>query len=580
MTNIDIVNFFIEPLSARQRQYEAVRAIFVDKISYESISKKFGYKLSTLYSIVRNVKSGKLNLFPEVQKGPRQRITSKEIQNRIINYRKRENLSTIDISQKFKEEGINISQKTIERILVDAGFKKLKRRTYKERGITPKGKIIPERSENLNFEELEPFKTDCPCAGAFLLLPYIIESDIIDIVKKCKLPSSSVIGSTQACLSMLLLKLIGNERLSNIGNYDQEPGLGIFAGLNILPKVTYMNTYSCRTSDEMLLDFQKQILNKFKLNFSELYGSDFINLDFHSIPHYGENIEMEKVWCGSKHTTMRGANTVFAQDTKNNMILYTRADILRSEESEEIKKFVEYWREINGDVNETLVFDCKFTKYDVLNQLNKEGIKFITLKKRYYKLLQSVKLIPKEEWTKVFLNPPKRKHKKVSVHESEITLGKCKEKIRQIIIKDHGREQPTFIITNNGNLTIKQIVEVYAKRWRVENKLSELISFFNLNALSSPLMIRIHFDILWTFIADSLYHIFAKDLRRFEHHDAKTIFKKFINMPGQVCYDGKSFAIKIRKRSHTPILKSVDKLKNPFVVPWLANKKIEIIWTA
>jgi len=168
----------------------------------------------------------------------------------------------------------------------------------------------------------------------------------------------------------------------------------------------------------------------------------------------------------------------------------------------------------------------------------------------------------------------------VSVYENEITLTGCKKIFRQIIIKDHGRAKPTFIITNNKKLSLKDVLIVYAKRWRIENKISELITFFNLNALSSPLMIRIHFDVLFTFIADTLYHVFAKDLRRFEKHDAKTIFRKFINIPGKVDYDGDKFYIRIRKRAHTPILKSVKKLNEPIKVPWLDNKSIQIIWTA
>ena len=125
-----------------------------------------------------------------------------------------------------------------------------------------------------------------------------------------------------------------------------------------------------------------------------------------------------------------------------------------------------------------------------------------------------------------------------------------------------------------------KILEVYAKRWHIENKLSELVSFFNLNALSSPLMIRIHFDIFWTILADTLYHIFAKDLPRFEHCRADTIFKKFINFPGRLKFDGKKFIVEIRKRAHTPILLGVEKLNKPFPVPWLKNKTMEIRWQA
>ena len=63
---------------------------------------------------------------------------------------------------------------------------------------------------------------------------------------------------------------------------------------------------------------------------------------------------------------------------------------------------------------------------------------------------------------------------------------------------------------------------------------AELVASFNLNSLFSPIMIRIHFDILWTLIADTLYHRFTQGLRRFEINIAPTIFRKFIDMPVRV----------------------------------------------
>jgi len=153
------------------------------------------------------------------------------------------------------------------------------------------------------------------------------------------------------------------------------------------------------------------------MNYPDFYCSDYINLDFHSIPHYGDKSEMEKVWCGARGKTMKGANTVFVQDGQSNTILYTRADILHNEEAEEIKKFVTYWEKINGEVDETLVFDCKFTAYRVLDELEDDKIKFITLRKRYAKLIKETLDLPPKEWDKVYISIPKRKYKHVSVHE-------------------------------------------------------------------------------------------------------------------------------------------------------------------
>lgn len=578
MNNIDLELFFTNPDSKKQKQYEAVRAFVVDKLSAREVADKFNYKLSSVYTFIKMTKSGEINFFPEPKKGPQQRHFSFEIQKQIFRYRNK-NLSHIDICELLNRKGINISAQTVSRILSDAGFPKLNRRTNKELGLTVRNKIIPERSENLDFKNLEKFSVDTPVVGIFFFIPYIIETGIIDILQKSPLPSSSAIGSVQACLSMLALKLIGNERLSNMESYDKEPGLGVFAGLNVLPKNTYMSTYSCLCSTEIILDFQKQIVKNLKQKYPNSYNGNYINLDFHSIPHYGEFSQMEKVWVGAKHKTMKGADTVIAQDAKSNMILYTRADILRKEESDEVLKFVEYWKEINRNVSETLVFDCKFTKYKVLDTLDNNNVKFITLRKRTKKLIDEILSIDDENWTKVRLNIPKRKYKKVSVYEQNVKLSNCQNEFRQIAIKDHGREKPTLIITNDKNINMKSILEVYAKRWRVENKLAELVAFFNLNALSSPLMIRIHFDMLWTMVADTLYHVFAQDLRRFENNLSPTIFKKFINIPGRVIYDGNKFMVKIRKRTHTPILKDVEKLQNPIAVPWLDNKNLEIIWT-
>jgi len=576
--NIDLEWFFLNPGPKKQKQYEAVRAFAVGKLSAQQVADKFNYKLSSVYTFIKKTKSGEIDFFPEQKMGPKQRHIPFGVQKQIFIYRN-QNLSHTDISERLNKDGIEISPQTVSRILSDAGFSKLKRRTNKELGLTLKNKIIPEKSENIDFDKMEKFQVDTPAVGIFFFLPYIIESGIIDIVKKSKLPGSSIIGPVQACLSMLALKLIGNERLGHMESYDKEIGLGLFAGLNVLPKNTYMSTYSCLSSSEMMLDFQKQIVRSLKQKYPLLYNGDYINLDFHSIPHYGDLSEMENVWCGAKHKTMKGADTVIAQDAQSNMVLYTRADILRKEESQEVLKFVDYWKQVNGTVTQTLVFDCKFTKYDVLDQLDNDNVKFITLRKRNKKLVDEILDVPDQEWAKVNLSIPKRKYQKVSVYEQKVKLSKCKNEFRQIAIKDHGRNKPTIIITNDKNLSLKEILEVYAKRWRVENKLAELVSFFNMNALSSPLMIRIHFDILWTMIADTLYHIFAQDLRRFEKNLAPTIFKKFINVPGKVIYDGDKFLIKIRKRAHTPILKDVAKLQKPITVPWLDNKKLEIIWT-
>ena len=572
--------FFINPTNPAQKQYEAIRAIIVDGLPIDVVAKKFSYSVSTLYSLIRDVKCGAIELFPSREnRGPKQRQTPDYIQSLIFSYRKLD-LSCNDIAARLQQEGYKISKSTVGNVIADSQLPKLPRRTNLERGLTQKKQVIPERSKPIDFSNLEQFNIDVPVCGIFFFIPYIIESGIIDIIKNCAFPQSSSIDSTQACLSMLALKLVGNERLSHMDSYDHEPGFGLFSGLNFLPKSTYMATYSCRTSEEMVMQLQAKIIAQFRTVFPSFYQGEFINLDFHSIPHFGTESQMEHVWCGARGKAMKGANTLLAQGSQSNAVLYTHADILRKDEPAAIQEFVSYWKKITKTMSETLVFDCKLTSYSVLDELATDNVKFITLRKRNKALLAKTLAIKDEEWSKLYLPIPKRQNKHCRVYETVINLPKCKQSFRQIIIKDHGRANPTFVITNNNDLPLKEVLIVYAKRWHIENKIAELVSFFNLNALSSPLMIRIHFDMLWTVIADTLYHRFAQDLPRFEKVRANTIFRKFIDMPGKISFDGENFKIKIRKHASTPILLGVQKLKNNITVPWLDNRKISIEWTA
>lgn len=576
---MELRDYFIKDLPPRQRQYEAIRAVAFNEGTIKDIAERFRYTPQTLRMLINRLVRDKFQLFPDIKMGPKGRRIPSEAEKMLIQLRRKKMLNSREITEELNRLNISIGVRTVERILVDAGFPKLRRRTDKERGISKQGMIIPERSMNLSLKKLQPFRIDCQVAGIFLFLPYILNTGILDIVQGCALPESGDIGKQQAALSMLLLKLIGNERLSHIKQYNTDTGFGVFAGLNVLPKPTYMCSYSCRTEASVVMKFQQRIMKHFNKFYPDLYQGKTINLDFHSIPHFGDESEMEKVWCGTRGKSLKGANTFFAQDGESDALIYTNADIKRAESSEEIKKFIDYWGGIKGIANETLVFDSKLTRYDILYEMDTDDIKFITLRTRSKSLIEQTMKIPEKDWQKVYLPIPKRKYKHVKVHENTVILIEGQKSFRQLIVKDHGRAKPTFIISNNEKLKIADILTIYAKRWHIENKLSDIVKFFNLNALSSPIMIRIHFDLLWTIIADTLYLLLAKDLRRFENCSPQKLFKQFIDMPGQIDYDGNIFTVRIRKRATTPILLGIEKLNKESIVPWLDHKPLRIIWT-
>jgi len=575
----DLKAYFVFPQTPKHRQYEALRAYVVEGLPAAEAAERFGFTVNSLYALVHDFRTGKLNFFPPLTTGPSDRRVTPYVRDQINELRKNQ-LSVDDIVEQLRQENIELSPSTVERVLKDSGFGKLPRRTDAQRGRTKDNMLRAQAAHNLETNTLKPFNEECQVAGLFVFLPYIIDSGILELVEKLPLPQSGVIGKQQAFLSFLALKLMGGERLCHVRQYDHDVGFGVFAGLNVLPKPTYMGTYSCLLSAALCQQLQKDILHQLTNLEPALFSGQTINLDFHSIPHFGEQSEMEKVWCGARNKAIKGANTFFAQDAESQVMLYANADVLRHEGSEEILNFVDYWKDIKGVVKETLVFDSRLTTYKTLQQLDEAQVKFITLRRRGKRLAEETQALPDSCWQQIKLPIPKRKHHTFLVHESEIMLKGCSKPFRQIIMKDHGRADPTYVITNNRDLSLIECLMVYARRWRIENKLAELIDFFHLNALSSPIMIRIFFDLLLSVVASYLYRRLALDLPRFEKKLAPDIFRSFVDMPGRVRFDGQQFEVRIRKRAHTPIMLGVKKLQEPIEIPWLEGRQLKIIFTA
>lgn len=572
--------YFLEPKTADQRKYEALRAYYLTKgATQKDIAKQFGYAFYTFQSIVRDFRQQKLEFFPEKKKGPKGPTTPHQVIEKIIALRKR-NLSIYDIYEVLEGENLRVSINTLSRILREDGFSKLPRRTSDERGLSKRNTLIPQKSHRLDYDNLSKGRFNCQVSGVYLFIPYMLQLGLDELIERSSLPGTSQLSSLNSLYSILTLKLIGQERLSQIDNYNFDEGFGFFAGLNVLPKPTTISTYSYNIDRDATHSFMKSFVSRLDSLDSAYYSGKIINLDFHSIPHYGEDPPLDKNWVSGRSRSMESALTLLAQDGESRMLNYINADIKREEASNEILNFVKYWIDIKGVIKETLVFDSKLTNYGVLSQLDPD-IKFITLRRRRSeKMINDAFSIPDNEWKTITLDIPKRKYNTFKVYEHDVELQRHDLELREIIIRDHGREKPTFVITNNYEMVTEDILTCYARRWRIENKIADLVKFFSLNALSSPIMIRIHFDVVTTMLADILYKMLTRDLERFENASPKNAFSKFVNTPGKVVVDGDDVTVKMRKKAHTPILKSNEKFRSAWKVPWFGNKTLTYKWVA
>ena len=98
---------FTSITNPRQRQYEAIRAIEIDNLSVAQAAKKFNYQMNTLYSLIRDIKAGKIEFFPRKAEKIRKIRTPDYIAEQAIQLRKK-NLSANDIARHISDEGYKV----------------------------------------------------------------------------------------------------------------------------------------------------------------------------------------------------------------------------------------------------------------------------------------------------------------------------------------------------------------------------------------------------------------------------------------------------------------------------------------
>ena len=566
--------YFLHPAHDWQKRYEALRASFVDRLPAKVVADRFGYSQSYINLLRHQFVHEKIDFSEPVPEGKiKRRKVDALTRSKICNYREHR-LSAGEIVQLLSEDGIEISVRTVERILAEEGFTKLPRRTKLKLGLTVRGAQVPSVSHRIHISEFDNRSIDCDAAGVFLFAPFIEKLNIYQVVKKAGLPGNKTIPAISYFLSFLALKLLGTQRYAHMGEHSFDPGTGLFAGLNVLPKCTAMSTYSYSIDPTHLLRLQKTFVQQVtKLG---LYDRSVINLDFHTVPHFGNESVLQKHWAGARNKVMKGALTLFAQDAASKMILYTAADIQKQEADDQVLDFLSFWKKTQRGIIPTFVFDSKFTSYPNLSTLAEMGVKFITLRRRGKKLIDNIKHL--KPWKRIHIPHAKRKYPNPLVHESIVEMDNYKGRLRQIIVKGNGREKPAFLISNDFDSPLELLVSNYSRRWRVENVIAEAVKFFNLNMLSSPILIKVHFDIVMTMIADTLYSMLAKKLRGFEECDAPKVYRDFVRGKGNITVTGKELTVTYPKRAHNPILRSVPWHRMPEPLTWLDDVKLKLVF--
>jgi transposase len=563
---------FTEPATTRQRQYEALRAFYLEGLPSAEVARRFGYSPGGFRVLCHDFRRGNLpEFFATARPGPRQQPKKSRAHEKIVALRKR-NYSVYEISQTLKEHGTPLSATAVREVLAGEGFAPLPRRRDEERPVRVSPTV--EAVADVRDFTLTEREFTTRVGGLFLFVPDLVRLDGDDtLARTAKLPGSKIIPASHALRSSLALKLWPIERKSHVMTLVADEGLALFCGLNAMPKKSFLSEYSSRITP-------KQVSRLLSGWHTQLTGEDLIageshNLDFHSVPYFGEHPLVESHYLSKRSRRQPSILVFLAHDADGQVFCYSNADIRKGEEAEEIFRFIEFWKRQYGTLPQHLVFDSKLTTYDRLDRLDAAGITFITLRRRSPSLLAEIEHLPPSAWRTVNLEVSSRKHRTPRVYEQKACPHK--REFRQFFITDLGHDEPTILLTNDTKATPKTIITRYAKRMLIENALSDAVRFFHIDALSSSVGFKVDFDMALLVMASCLYRLMARRMRGYDDAQARQIYRDLIDMPADVAITETEITVRFHRRAHLPIILASKLINKPVAVPWWNGRSLRLV---
>jgi transposase len=576
----NVVDYFANPNEPLHRQYLALRSFLYDGKTAEEVEAESGYSASTVYGMARDFKIrlkecaefGEDPFFRQNKIGRKKQKRDNELVDSIVTFRKK-HLSIPDIKVLLDSKGYDVSEGQIYTICDENGFARLPKRTREERDeLLSKAEAVQVLKAPVS--EVRDFSTEERFAskgvGILCFLPFIKAYGIDKAIEKSFYPKTSQIGKLNSILAFLALKLDNVQRYSQDDGWCMDRGLGMFAGLNVLPKTSWYSSYSSAIGRKDNVEFMKALNKIYERN--DLL-SNTANLDFTAIPYGGDEDPFENNWSGKRSKALISIQAVLAQDPDTGIICYGDTTVKHDNQNNVVLEFLDFYKEGVGRKVDYLVFDSKFTTLGNLGRINDKSIKFITVQRKSKNLNEKIENIPDSQWKTVKVERANHKSRKVVYSESTVRNEKYGEQeLRQIFLKGNNIKSAT-IITNDFKLKAEEIIRRYAKRWLIENDISEQIHFFHLNRNCSGIVVKVDFDLTLTILAHNLYRLLARELPGFSHNRASTLYDKFIDNSGDIIVGKEVINVRLNRKRHLPLLReSLPEINEPY--PWLGGKKL------
>jgi hypothetical protein len=160
------------------------------------------------------------------------------------------------------------------------------------------------------------------------------------------------------------------------------------------------------------------------------------------------------------------------------------------------------------------------------------------------------------------------RYRRPRLHEDMIKLKGVSSKVRQIAVKNIGRDEPTLLITHDLATPAKDLFARYAERMMAENELDAYIGGFHLDALTSGVPLNVDLDTTLTVVAGNLCRLLARKLSRYETATPDRIWRDFLDATGTLHINDTEVTCALNLRSHHPVLIDAGFADLDVPIPW------------
>ncbi len=560
-----LAGFFTSPQGVAQRRYEALRAYFVEGASAAEVAKRFGYAPSTMVALVRDFRPELGEFFLERRPGPRVAPAKRAARERVLALRA-QGRSVTEIAAALADSPTPLNRTGVWELLREEGLERLAPRPPSERGMPLRDH--PPRVRVMRWPE-RPFTERSPHVGLMLLVPALVALDLPAAVAGARLPGTREVPAISSMLSLLALKAAGRRRVSHVDDVCTDVALAAFAGLETLPKASSLGSYSWRLERQHSQALQAA-LGRAMLATGQAQGQDF-DLDFHAIMHFGEDVALEKHYVPRRSQRTESVLTFFVHDGQTHNLVYSNAACTKADQAGQVLTFVNRWQAATGHTPELLVFDSKVTTGAGLAELDAADLRFLTLRARKPKLTAELEALPDSAWTTVTLQR-KGRSAHPEIHEDQVKVRGCPVALRQIAVRGLGHEHPTLILTNDRDRKPAKLIDRYAARMTIEQRLAEAIRSFHLDSLSSAVALNVDFDCTLTVWAAAAYDHLRRQLTGYHTATPDTIWRRFLSTTGHITITPDEVIAELDSRTYSPVMRTA---KLPTIhVPWWNGRRL------